>query len=98
MGPWEVSPQDALIAGLGVVATDSVGSCQYLLRRDLRRCLVPVGNTEIAAARMGELVEAGAGTVHEMFAPARSIASEFTVRETCRRLLSIAGLGRTAEQ
>jgi glycosyltransferase involved in cell wall biosynthesis len=55
--PWGISPQDALIAGLGLITSDKVGSgvC-HLQTGDLRRFVVPVGDLNLAVDRMIELI------------------------------------------
>lgn len=81
--PWEVSPQDALVAGLGVITSERVGSTKVLLEGPLRRFLVPFGDRVTTAARMLELVEHS--SVTELFAEARRSAQAYTVEATARR-------------
>ncbi len=88
VGPWEVSPQDALVAGLGVITSERVGSTEVLLKGPLRRFLVPFGDREATAARMLEL--AGHVGVTELFAEARQRAQTYTVEATARRWVEAA--------
>ena len=88
VGPWEVSPQDALIARLGLVTTDGVGSAQVLLQGPLRRFLVPRGNADAAAERMREL----ASRPHDgqyLFADARARTLDYTVEACARRWVEV---------
>lgn len=83
VGPWEVSPQDALVAGLGVITTERVGSAQVFLQGPLRRFLVPFGDRRAAAERMCEL--AHLHDVAALFADARARTANHTVEATARR-------------
>lgn len=88
VGPWEVSPQDALVAGLGVIATNNVGSAQVFLRGGLSRFLVPFGDRTTAAERMIEI--ASTPDIAAQFGPARARTLEYTVEATARRWLEVA--------
>jgi len=83
VGPWEVSPQDALAAGLGLITTKNVGSAQVFLKGELARFLVPFGDRAAAAARIIELATERCCT--ERFAPARGRTSEYTVAACAQR-------------
>ncbi|MBB4200288.1 hypothetical protein GGD83_004117 [Rhodoblastus sphagnicola] len=85
VGPWEVSPQDALVAGLGLVTTETVGSASVFLRGALRRFLVPFGDRALSAARMREL--AFDPNSAAWFEPARLATGDYTVDATARRWL-----------
>ncbi|MGJ0507152.1 MAG: glycosyltransferase [Methylocystis sp.] len=85
VGPWEVSPQDALIAGLSLITSDTVGSGRVFLTDRLARFLVPHGNNAAAIARMTELsARPDAG---RQFEPAAQSASAYTVEASAGRLL-----------
>jgi len=55
--PWGVSPQDALVAGLGLITSDKVGSGVCHLQNDLNRFVVPINDLSTAVERMIELVQ-----------------------------------------
>jgi glycosyltransferase involved in cell wall biosynthesis len=86
VGPWEVSPQDALVAGMALVATETVGSAQVFLQGDERRFLVPVGDVPATAERMNELVARGERAA-ETVAVARSRTADYTVEATAARFV-----------
>jgi glycosyltransferase involved in cell wall biosynthesis len=83
IGPWEVSPQDALVAGLGLVSTNNVGSANVFLKGELARFLVPFGDRASASARMTELVKTP--NALEQFKPAKLLTEEYTVAATAMR-------------
>lgn len=89
IGPWEVSPQDALVAGLALIATESVGSAQVFLNGNLRRFLVPVGDVQASAERMLEVVSLRS-SVATVFKGAASRTADYMVDATARRLVSAA--------
>ncbi len=89
IGPWEVSPQDALVAGMALVATESVGSAEVFFKGSERRFLVPVGDVERSADRMEELVTLGPRAA-ETVGQARSRTADYTVAATASRLLDVA--------
>jgi glycosyltransferase involved in cell wall biosynthesis len=77
-GPWEISVPDALLAGMGVIASNVVGSAVVLLQGGLARFLVACGDTEAAGVRMDELCSMS--DVRECFGSARErVQSSFTV-------------------
>ena len=86
IGPWEASPQDALVAGMGVVVTRQVGSTQVLLDPPLDRFRVSLGDHAQAAARMVELADYD--DIGGLFAPAREKALDFTAERVGERLLA----------
>lgn len=86
--PWGVSPQDALIAGLGLVTSERVGSAQVFLDGELRRFLVPFGNCGAAAERMRELADRRDGA--DLFAAARARTRDYTVDACARSWIGIA--------
>lgn len=88
VGPWEISPQDALIAGLGLVASDKVGSAQVFLEGALHRFLVPLGKPDAAAERMREL--ASRNDTIDLFAEARARTRDYTVEACARRWVKVA--------
>jgi glycosyltransferase involved in cell wall biosynthesis len=75
--PWGVSPQDALIAGLGLVTSDRVGAGLVFLEGDLARFVVPLSDNAAAVERMIELCDHPAGAAR--FAAARAKAEGYTV-------------------
>jgi hypothetical protein len=84
VGPWEASVPDALLAGLGVIATKTVGSAVVLLRGNLSRFLVNAGDVIETSERMRELCEIDDITLS--FLPARKIVDEyFSVLAVVRR-------------
>lgn len=85
VGPWEVSPQDALVAGLGLATTENVGSARVFLKGALQRFLVPFGDRALIAERMREL--ASNPDSPAWFAPARALTGDYTVDATARRWL-----------
>lgn len=84
-GPWEVSPQDALVAGLGIITSQNVGSAQVHLRGPARRFLVPFGQREILTSRMLEL--ATHSDIKYIFEQSIKNVQDFTVDATAKRLL-----------
>ena len=81
--PWGVSVQDALYAGLGVIASTQVGSARHLLKGQLARYLVEADDVVTTAERMAELL--GVASVSARFAAARDeVARAFTVQATVR--------------
>lgn len=86
--PWGVSPQDALVAGLGLVASSWVGSANVLLQGPLSRFLVPLENTDEFPRRMIEL--ANHPDIAGLFEPARNAANEFTVSSCAQRWAKLA--------
>ena len=86
--PWGVSPQDALIAGLGLVTSDRVGAGLVFLEGDLARFTVSLADHVAAVERMIELCDNPASTT--LFAAARTKAEGYTVVSCARRW---AGLG-----
>ena len=89
IGPWEVSPQDALVVGMGVIASESVGSTQVFFRNHLRRFLVPVGDVGASVERMLELLAMGDG-VTQAFSEAAANTADYTVEATAQRLVTAA--------
>lgn len=86
--PWGLSPQDALIAGLGIITTDRVGAAQVLLDGDLKRFMVSPTNAAAAAARMIEL--AAMPDSAAIFTPARIAAGEYTSSACASRWIEAA--------
>jgi glycosyltransferase involved in cell wall biosynthesis len=84
-GPWEVSPQDALAAGLQLVTSDKVGSGRMFLEGQLARFLVPLGDRTTAIARMVELSESDRFAA--LFAPARRRVAQYTASACAERLM-----------
>jgi glycosyltransferase involved in cell wall biosynthesis len=82
--PWGVSVSDALCAGLGVVASDCVGSGREFLQGRLEKYLVPVGRPMVAADLIVELSHCG--DIAAEFASARRVAASYTARATAQRL------------
>jgi glycosyltransferase involved in cell wall biosynthesis len=70
--PWGISPQDALVAGLGLITSDKVGSGIHHLRDELRRFVLPIDNLSKTVERMIELAEHG--QPKELFQSARMSA------------------------
>lgn len=83
-GPWEVSPQDALAAGLQLMTSDKVGSGRVFLSGPLSRFLVPLGDRSAAVERMLELAQSRDGGVQ--FDPARREVRQYTVEACAERL------------
>lgn len=54
--PWGISPQDALVADLGLIVSNNVGSGVVHLKYDLERFVVDVDDIDIIALRMSELI------------------------------------------
>ena len=83
-GPWEVSVPDALLAGMGIIATKTVGSAISLLRDNLSRYLVDAGDVIGTSERMRELCEID--DIKLSFLPARKIVNEcFSVSSVVKR-------------
>lgn len=82
--PWGISPQDALLAGLGLIVTDRVGSGQVFLDGELSRFVVPFGAEDAIVERMRELAARG-GDGYERFLPARAKATDYTAEACARR-------------
>ena len=74
--PWGVSVQDALLAGLGLVASTKVGSAQVFAQGSLQQFIVPPGHIEQYAQKMTELCELGDAC--EKFKSARNAAQDYT--------------------
>jgi hypothetical protein len=71
-----VSPQDALIAGLGLITSDSVGAGRTLLEGNLARFLIPLHDDDTAAKRMIELCDQPLSA--SLFTTARTKAEDYT--------------------
>ena len=89
--PWGVSPQDALIAGLGIVCSDKVGSASILLQGKLRRYLLQLDQLDDFVSAMANLAEHP--DVAGLFAPARVAAEDFTVAACARGWIDFADQG-----
>ncbi|MEM1298982.1 MAG: glycosyltransferase [Pseudomonadota bacterium] len=89
--PWGVSPQDALVAGMGLVAGDTVGSAQCILSGEERRFLVDVDDVDLCAARMGELADLPDPT--SPFAAAHLRAVDFCAEHVAEDLVSFSQQG-----
>ncbi|PHS21659.1 MAG: hypothetical protein COA84_15440 [Robiginitomaculum sp.] len=81
--PWGVSPQDALIAGLGLITSVRVGSAQVHMTGPLNRFLIPLAQTEQYAERMIELSDQE--DIYTLFESARQSAQEFTTAACAER-------------
>lgn len=81
--PWGASPQDALIAGLNLIASKDVGSAQVLLSGELDHFLIEATNITEAFERMDELCNGNQGPAR--FAPAHQNALEYTVSACAER-------------
>ena len=68
--PWGISPQDALVAGMGLITSDKVGSGICHLSKDLGRFIVPLNDTNVAVERMAELIVHN--KLHNLFQPAKA--------------------------
>ena len=68
--PWGISPQDALIAGLGLITSDRVGSGICHLNNELSRFVVPLNNIDATVERMSELIACGNSS--ELFQSAKA--------------------------
>jgi glycosyltransferase involved in cell wall biosynthesis len=86
--PWGVSPQDALIAGLGLVTSNRVGAGLVFLEGVLARFVVPLADQAAAVERMIELCDNPASAA--LFTAARAKAEGYTVVSCAGRW---AGLG-----
>jgi glycosyltransferase involved in cell wall biosynthesis len=85
--PWGVSVLDALAAGLGVVASQEVGSAVEVLAacEDLASFTVPFERADMAVSRLDELI--GEGKISERFAAARRrVLDTYSVDATARRI------------
>ena len=75
--PWGMSPQDALVAGMGLITSNKVGSGVRHLGKVLSRFVVPLNDINGAVERMAELI--GQGKLQDLFQPARdSVLQGFT--------------------
>lgn len=54
--PWGISPQDALVAGMGLITSDKVGSGICHLKNELSRFVVPINDKNTVTERMVELI------------------------------------------
>jgi glycosyltransferase involved in cell wall biosynthesis len=70
--PWGISPQDALIAEIGLITSEKVGSGVHHLQDKLSRFVVPIGDLTSTAERMIELI--GHGNPANLFQPAKANA------------------------
>ena len=82
-GPWEVSPQDALVAGRPIVVSDKVGSGKVFLRGQCQRFAVPFGDECSASLCMEELVRHPSPA--RLFDDACLAAGEYTVGAVAKR-------------
>ncbi len=87
MEPWGVSPQDALISGLNLIASDRVGSAVMLLSSSLKRFCTSL-DSQLIAERMKEL--ASQTEPLRALDEAKKNATEYTVGATAQRLASLA--------
>lgn len=68
--PWGISPQDALVAGMGLITSDKVGSSICHLGKGLCRFVVSLNDINVAVERMAELIVHG--KLHDLFQPAKA--------------------------
>jgi glycosyltransferase involved in cell wall biosynthesis len=73
--PWGVSPQDALVAGLALITSQSVGSGRVFLTGALSRFLVPSTDILAASERMREI--ANKNFVSDSFSEAQHLAFNY---------------------
>ena len=85
VGPWEVSPQDALVSGRPIIVSDKVGSGKVLLRGQCQRFAVPF-NDECAASLCMEELARQPKSVH-LFDEACLATSDYTVGAVAKRLI-----------
>ncbi|PUE17943.1 glycosyltransferase [Limnohabitans sp. WS1] len=79
VGPWEISPQDALVAHLGLVTSNCVGSGICHLEDELSRFIVNPDDPVAAARAMNE---AGDANIDALFSRAwTSVTARFTSDE-----------------
>ena len=84
MEPWGVSVQDALAAGLGVIAGKQVGAANQFLQGPLRQFLVDCDDIPSIAELMFRLM--ATGSVTEMFRRAREkVIEQYTCTAVARR-------------
>lgn len=77
--PWGMSPQDALVSGMGLIVSNKVGSGVRHLGRDLCRFVVSLNDVDETVERMAELISMG--RPRDLFKPARaSVLNGFTTR------------------
>jgi glycosyltransferase involved in cell wall biosynthesis len=75
--PWGMSPQDALVSGMGLIVSNKVGSGIRHLGKELSRFVVPLNDIDGTVERMAELIRLG--RPQELFQPARaSVLNGFT--------------------
>lgn len=68
--PWGMSPQDALVSGMGLITSNKVGSGVRHLGKELCRFVVPLNDVNGAIERMAELIVLG--KPQDLFQPARA--------------------------
>ena len=81
--PWGVSPQDALIAGLSLIASEGVGSGKVFLSDALSRFLVVSTDHVIASERMREVADAN--SVTNAFSEAQHHALSYSAQICARQ-------------
>lgn len=82
--PWGTSAQDALVAGMGLITSNKVGSGVRHLGKTLSRFIVPINDVNGAIERMAELI--ALGKPQDLFEPARaSVLDGFTTESLARQ-------------
>lgn len=81
--PWGISPQDALLTGLGLIASNKVGSAVCHLADGLSHFLVPVENVDTATNKMMELINHK--NIQYLFEPAKAkVQDSFTTESVVK--------------
>lgn len=86
--PWGLSPQDALVAGLSLIASDGVGSGKVFLSGALSRFLVASTDQVEASERMAEVAEED--FVTSVFSEAQFRAFNHSVQICARRWVDLS--------
>lgn len=81
--PWGVSPQDALLAGLGLIASNRVGSAVSHLTDTLSHFIVPVDDISTTSDRMMQLILHN--NIQKLFQPAKArVLNDFTTESVAK--------------